>query len=93
MIDIEKFLDINTYSENNMPFASELFTKLNESYFLLKSNDLKSVERNITFTDEENKLFEKICDEYMEQVYIQHREWLNIGLRRGANFALEVCGR
>ena len=83
MIDIEKFLDINTYSENNMPFASELFTKLNESYFLLKSNDLKSVERNITFTDEENKLFEKICDEYMEQVYIQHR----------ANFALEVCGR
>ena len=93
MIDIEKFLDINSYSENNMPFASKLFEKLNENYFLLKSNDCKSVERQITFTDEENKLLEKIYDEYMEQTYIQHREWFNIGFRLGANFALEVCGR
>ena len=65
-MDIEKFLDINSYSENNMPFASKLFEKLNENYFLLKSNDCKSVERQITFTDEENKLLEKIYDEYME---------------------------
>ncbi len=93
MIDIEKFLDINTYSENNMPFASELFTKLNESYFLQKSNDLKSVERKITLTDEEDKLFEKVYSEYLEQSYIQQREWFNIGFRLGANFALEVCGR
>ncbi len=92
-MDIEKFLDINSYSENNMPFASKLFEKLNENYFLLKSNDCKSVERQITFTDEENKLLEKIYDEYMEQTYIQHREWFNIGFRLGANLVLEACGR
>ena len=92
-MNIENFFDINSYSETNMPFASELFTKLNESYFLQKSNDLKSVERNITFTDEENKLLEKIYDEYMEQTYIQHREWFNIGFRLGANLVLETCGR
>ena len=92
-MNIENFFDINSYSETNMPFASELFTKLTESYFLLKSNDCKSVERQITFTDEENKLLEKIYDEYMEQTYIQHREWFNIGFRLGANLVLETCGR
>lgn len=92
-MNMEKFLDINSYSENNMPFASKLFEKLNENYFLLKSNDCKSVERQITFTDEENKLLEKIYDEYMEQTYIQHREWFNIGFRLGANLVLETCGR
>ena len=92
-MNIENFFDINSYSETNMPFASELFTKLNESYFLQKSNDLKSVERKITLTDEEDKLFEKVYSEYLEQSYIQQREWFNIGFRLGANFALEVCGR
>ena len=45
MIDMEKFFDINSYSEKNMPFASELFEKLNESYFLQKSNDVKTAGR------------------------------------------------
>ena len=93
MIDMEKFFDINSYSEKNMPFASELFEKLNESYFLQKSNDVKNVERTITFTDEENKLLETVYDEYMEQSYIQHREWFNIGFRLGASLVMEVCGR
>ncbi len=93
MIDMEKFFDINSYSEKNMPFASELFEKLNESCFLQKSNDFKSVERTITFTDEENKLLEKVYSEYESETHVVIREWFNIGFRLGASLVMEVCGR
>ena len=45
------------------------------------------------FSVTENKLLEKVYDEYMEQSYIQHREWFNIGFRLGASLVMEVCGR
>ena len=92
MIDIEKFFDINSYSENNMPLTSELFEKMSENYFWEKSDDFKNVEHKNVFNDVETELLEKMFAEYTDQLHVMTREWFNIGFRLGVNFALEVCG-
>ena len=32
-MDMEKFFDINSYSEKNMPLICELYEKVSENYF------------------------------------------------------------
>ena len=40
-MDMEKFFDINSYSEKNMPLICELYEKVSENYFWEKSDDYK----------------------------------------------------
>ncbi len=92
-MDMEKFFDINSYSEKNMPLICELYEKVSENYFWEKSDDYKNVEHKNVFNDVETELLEKMFAEYTDQLHVMTREWFNIGFRLGASLVMEVCGR